>query len=154
MRKTKKTVATKPKRKYIRRKKVEVVGATPQEVEQIVQTEEDPFAKFRMPIPDPVHGDADKKYCKREKFVPGKMKNVFKDDRKSEMDSANFDKLVRNAKNKNPVPRREPVQISNWRCSDCNKKFAVLPHELKIDEEGETYYRCDECIVDKMRGLR
>lgn len=155
MRKTKaKTVDPKPKRKYTKRKKPEVLEPTPQEVEQVVQEEPDPFAQFRMPIPEAVHGDADKKYCKREKFIPGKVKNVFKDDRKSEMDSANFDKLVRNSNNSKPVPRREPVVISNWRCSDCNKKFSVLPYELKTDEEGETYYTCDECIVDKMRRVR
>jgi phage terminase small subunit len=78
-----------------------------------------------------------------------KVPNKFKDDGKLEKDSAIFDKKVRNKKNSKPVERREAPQFIKVNCKDCKKPFKVLEGDLKEGDEGEVYFRCDSCWINK-----
>lgn len=78
-----------------------------------------------------------------------KVPNKFKDNVNLEKESIAFDKKVRNKKNSKPVERRKPPEYIKYKCKDCGKLFKILENDLKEGEEGQVYYRCDTCWINK-----
>lgn len=147
--KKEKVVATKKKRG--RPKKVNIVIPTSEDLDLIkeeaptvLKEAKEDFTLISKPVKN---ADGHSYGIKTLDYL--KVPNKFKDDGKLEKDSSTFDKKVRNKKNNKPVERRNAPEFIKMKCKDCNKSFKVLDGDLKEGDEGEIYYRCDDCWVER-----
>jgi hypothetical protein len=83
----------------------------------------------------------------RARIVPFKVvknrKNIWKDDKKSEIADIEFDKKVRkNTKGKTVKSRRDPINKIKVKCFKCKEIKLIWPGEVT-----HSRWSCDECLT-------
>lgn len=81
--------------------------------------------------------------CRTEPIQIKKRKNLFVDDKEECKEDANI-ALTRQIKNKKPKFKNKSIN-----CKICGKLFSVAPIFYRVDEDGESLYRCNSCCGGK-----